>query len=105
MKAQGPTTNIQPLNAGIHQTNRQFRIFAAPSDKRLIVTIHLHEVLFPYAQIAPTNAAQVLARSNERTRPTERVLPPLQLSLVDRPTTVLPKIVHSKKPCTPFFHQ
>ena len=67
--AQRPTTHIEPARAGIHQTDGQFRIFAAPPDKRLIVTVHVDEIGTPDCQIATAYTPKILSDAAQWPRP------------------------------------
>jgi hypothetical protein len=69
MVTQRPTAHIEPAHAGIHQAEGQFQIFAAPPDKRLIVTVHADEIGTPDCQIATAHTLKILSDASQWPRP------------------------------------
>jgi hypothetical protein len=64
---------VQAAHAGIRQADGQFRIFATPADKRLVVAVNADKVVAPDGEIATANAAQAVFDFANGKRPAEGI--------------------------------
>lgn len=57
--AEGATSDVRALNAGVYQANGEFGVFATPANEGFIVAVYFQQIAPPDPKVAAANSMQI----------------------------------------------